>query len=109
MYAIFQDGGHQYTAEVGRKIMLELHKDDAGEALAEGVELEFGEVLLVSSEDGVKVGEPNVDGAKVYAKVVGEAKGPKLVFRWFRRRKNSRRKGGHRQRYTVVEITKIDG
>ena len=94
MYAIFKDGGHQYKAEVGRKMYVGLRDAE------EGSTLEFDNVLLVSSEDGVVVGQPDVAGAKVVTKVLGEVKG-KVVVRWFRRRKNSRRKVGHRQRYTT--------
>ena len=103
MYAIFKDGGHQYRAEVGRKMYIELRE------VAEGDTITFDEVLLLGKEDATVVGQPTVAGAKVVAKVVGEAKGPKLVIRWFRRRKNSRRKNGHRQRYTLVEVTEIIG
>ena len=101
MYAIFKDGGHQHKAEIGRKMYIELRD------VKEGDTIEFDEVLLVASEDGVKVGQPVVNGAKVVATVIGEAKGPKVISRWFRRRKNSRRKNGHRQQYTVVEIKEI--
>lgn len=101
MYAIFKDGGHQYKAEVGRKMLVELREAKEGDAL------DFEEVLLVGGEDGVVVGQPTVAGAKVSTKVLGEMKGPKVVIRKFRRRKNSRRKNGHRQRYTVVEVVEI--
>ncbi len=103
MYAIFKDGGHQYSAQVGQRINLELRE------AAPGDELEFTEVLLLSRESGVAVGQPNVEGAKVVVKVLEEVKGEKVVIRWFRRRKNSRRKNGHRQRYTQVEVVKIEG
>ena len=102
MYAIFKDGGHQYKAEVGRKMYVELRD------VNEGDEVIFDEVLLVAKDDAVTVGQPTVAGAKVVATVIGEAKGPKLVIRWFRRRKNSRRKNGHRQKYTHVEIKEIN-
>ena len=102
MYAIFKDGGHQYKAEVGRKMYVELRE------VNEGDEVVFDEVLLVAKDDAVTVGQPTVEGAKVVATVIGEAKGPKLVIRWFRRRKNSRRKNGHRQKYTFVEIKEIN-
>lgn len=101
MYAIFKDGGHQHKAEVGRKMLVELRE------VEEGATLEFDEVLLVSDESGVTVGQPTVSGAKVVATVLGVAKGPKVVIRWFRRRKNSRRKNGHRQKYTLIEVAEI--
>ena len=101
MYAIFKDGGHQYKAEVGRKMYVELRDVKEGDTIV------FDEVLLVASDDGVTVGQPTVEGAKIETKVLGEGKGPKVIIRWFRRRKNSRRKNGHRQRYTLVEVVKI--
>ena len=101
MYAIFKDGGHQYKAEVGRKMYVELRDVKEGDTIV------FDEVLLLVSGDDVTVGQPTVEGAKVETKVLGEVKGPKVVIRWFRRRKNSRRKNGHRQRYTLVEVEKI--
>jgi large subunit ribosomal protein L21 len=72
-------------------------------------ELQFEKVLLVSQEGSVKVGTPLVDGAKVTASIVeAEAKGPKVqIYRW-RRRKNSRRKTGPRQKYVRVQVTKIE-
>ena len=101
MYAIFKDGGHQYKAEVGRKMFLELRD------LEEGAKLELDEVLLISKEDGVVVGQPTIPGAKIVAEVMTKVKGPKVVIRWFRRRKNSRKKNGHRQTYIQVEIKEL--
>ena len=80
-----------------------------GEQLAEEArEVEFDRVLLISDEGDVKIGTPLVAGAKVVAEVVKpEAKGPKVhIYRW-RRRKNWRRKTGHRQKFVQVRITKI--
>ncbi len=101
MYAIFKDGGHQHKAEIGRKMYVELRDVKEGDVVV------FDEVLLVVDEDSVVVGQPTIEGAKVEAKVLGEVKGPKVIIRWFRRRKNSRRKNGHRQRYTLVQIENI--
>ncbi|MBR0224568.1 MAG: 50S ribosomal protein L21 [Thermoguttaceae bacterium] len=104
MYAIFKDGGHQYKAEVGRKMLVELHDVNEGDTL------EFDEVLLIGEAAGDEktiVGQPTIAGAKVVTKVLGDFKGPKVVIRWFRRRKNSRRKNGHRQKYTLVEVVEI--
>ena len=101
MYAIFKDGGHQYKAEVGRKMYVELRDVKEGDSVV------FDEVLLFVDDESVVVGQPTIEGAKVEAKVLGEVKGPKVIIRWFRRRKNSRRKNGHRQRYTLVQIEKI--
>jgi large subunit ribosomal protein L21 len=76
--------------------------------LEAGATVEFGEVLLVAGEGAeVKVGQPTVSGAKVVAKVVAQERGPKITIFKFRRRKNYRRKSGHRQPYTAVRIESI--
>lgn len=103
MYAIIKDGGHQHKCIVGRKMFLELRD------VEDGSTLELTDVLLLSKEDGVVVGQPTVPGAKVVCEVMTKAKGPKVVIRWFRRRKNSRRKNGHRQTYIQVEVKEIIG
>ena len=105
MYAIFKDGGRQVKAEVDRRLRV-----DYRDGLATGDSLEFTEVLTISKENDVKIGKPTVAGAKVVAEVVEpEFKGPKLIVAKFRRRKNSKRKTGHRQVYTIVKIKEIVG
>jgi large subunit ribosomal protein L21 len=102
MYAIIEDHGRQYTVRAGDLVDLDL-KD-----AAEKASITFDRVLLVQSDGGVKVGTPTVPGAKVLATVVGEVKGKKIVIRKYRRRKNYRRKQGHRQHYTRVKIESIE-
>lgn len=104
MYAIIVDGGHQYKVEEGQTLEI-----DFREEAAPGSELVFDRVLAVSSEGNFRLGQPTVNGATVTASVVGETKGEKLVVQKLRRRKNSRRRTGHRQKYTLVKITKIAG
>jgi len=105
MYAIIRDGGRQVKAEVARRLRI-----DYRDGLQQGDSIEFTEVLTISKEDAVEVGKPTIAGAKVVAEVVTpEFKGPKLVVAKLRRRKNSRRKTGHRQVYTLVEIKEIVG
>ena len=103
MYAIIKDGGHQYRVEQGQVIRVQRREVEAGSTLT------FGEVLLLGDGSSVKVGAPNLSGASVEGKVVGEAKGAKIVGMHFRRRTRYRRKFGHRQKYTVVRIEKIRG
>ncbi|RME41452.1 MAG: 50S ribosomal protein L21 [Planctomycetota bacterium] len=104
MYAIISDGPHQYRVEEGQT--LDVERKDLPEDAAT---VEFDRVLLVGGgEDGVRVGRPVVENAKVTASVLGEIKGDKLVIRKYRRRKNSRRKTGHRQKYLRVRIDKIE-
>ena len=102
MYAIIEDGGRQFKVEVGKELMI----DYRGEAES-GTKIEFEKVLAVCSDDSVTIGCPTVSGAKVVAEIVKETKGPKLVICKFRRRKNSKRKTGHRQIHTLVRINEI--
>ena len=105
MYAIIKDGSRQVKAEVDRWLRI-----DYQEGKNPGDSIEFNEVLAISGDDEVKVGQPTIEGAKVVAEVLEpEFKGPKLVVAKMRRRKNSRRKTGHRQVYTLVKITEIVG
>jgi len=101
MYAVFKTGGKQYRAAKGDKLKIE--KLDA----AEGDSVEFDEVLLVGEGDDVKVGTPVVAGSKVAGKVVAQARDKKIEVIKFRRRQNYRRTHGHRQPFTLVEITEI--
>ena len=101
MYAIISDRNNQATVRVGDEIVCDLM--DA----APGTELTFDTVLLVGDEGSTKGGKPTVEGAVVKGEVIGETKGKKLVIFRFKRRKNIRRKTGHRQHYTKVRITDI--
>jgi len=104
MYAIIADGGRQYKVEEGQELAIDFRDISAGEKLT------FEKVLAVSSGDGdLQLGAPTVDGASVQAEVLGAEKGEKLVVQKLRRRKNSRRKTGHRSIYTRVKIAKITG
>lgn len=103
MYAVIKTGGKQYR--VAKDDVLKIERV-AGEA---GATVEFTEVLMVGSGESVKVGMPTVAGAKVTAELVGQTRGPKLIAFKKRRRKNSRRKKGHRQDLSTVRITTITG
>jgi large subunit ribosomal protein L21 len=97
MFAVIQTGGKQYKVANGDVIRVEKL---AGEA---GADVVLDQVLMV----GDKIGAPLVDGAKVTATVVAQARGPKLIVFKKRRRQNSRRKNGHRQDITILRITDI--
>ena len=103
MYAIIEDQGRQYTLRAGDVIRID--RKDA----TEREQVTFDRVLMVRSDDDARIGTPTVEGAKVTATVLGEIKAPKIVVRKFKRRKNYRRKQGHRQRYTQVRIDSIEG
>ena len=102
MYAIIKTGGKQYCVEEGKKISVE--KLDAEVR----VEVIFDQVLLVAGDD-VKVGAPVVAGAKVTAKVLEQGKGKKIRIFKYKAKSNYRRRQGHRQPFTKVEVTKIEG
>jgi large subunit ribosomal protein L21 len=105
MYAIIKDGGRQVKAEVERRLRV-----DYRDGVQKGDSIEFTDVLTISKENDVTIGTPTIAGAKVVAEVVEpEFKGPKLVIAKLRRRKNSRRKTGYRQLYTIVKIKEIVG
>lgn len=102
MYAIIENGGRQLKVNVDLRVQI----DYLGEVEA-GTLVELDKVLALSSEDDITIGQPSVPGAKVIAEVIETAKGPKLTIRRFRRRKNSKKKTGHRQKYTLVKINEI--
>ena len=101
MYAIIVDGGHQYKVEEGQSLEIDFREVEPG------TEITFDRVLAVSDGENFRLGQPLVAGAKVTAKVVGESKGEKLTIQKFRRRKNMRRRTGHRQKHVAVKIAKI--
>ena len=101
MYAIIADGGRQYKVEEGQTLEIDFREAKAGEKLT------FDRVLAVSTDAGFKLGKPTVSGATVSAKVIGETKGEKIFVQKFRRRKNSKRRTGHRQKYVKVVIESI--
>ena len=104
MYAIISDGAHQYRVEEGQ--VLEVQRKDLPE---DTKTYEFERVLLVGDiDEGLKIGQPVVEGAKVTATVLGEIKGDKVVIQKIRRRKNYSLKKGHRQRFLQVRIDKIE-
>ena len=102
MYAIIETGGKQYKVAAGDVVFIE--KLDA-EAESEVV---FDKVIAVGGDDGIKVGAPYVDGAAVNAKVLKNGKGKKIYVMTYKPKKNEKRKLGHRQPYTKVEIAAIN-
>ena len=99
-YAIIRSGGKQFRVEEGATLRVPSIGKDAGES----VELE---ALVVSGDDGVKVGAPAVDGARVTATVVDHGRGDKIIVFKKKRRKQYKRRQGHRQDYTTVKIDSI--
>jgi large subunit ribosomal protein L21 len=104
MYAVIKTGGKQYRVAADDKLTVEKIAGDAGS------EVVFTEVLMLGGEDAAaKVGTPAVAGASVVAEVVEQGRAAKVIAFKKRRRKNSRRKRGHRQHQTVVRIKEIVG
>ena len=103
MYAIIEDSGSQFKVEQGEVLCVDLRE------LADGQEeIEFDRVLYYRDDDTTLVGQPVVEGAKVVGKINGVQAAQKLYPMQFRRRKNSQRRIGHRQKYLEVEITSIN-
>lgn len=102
MYAIIVTGGKQYKVEAGDVVYIE--KLDAEEES----EYTFDNVIAVGTDDGIKVGAPTVEGATVTAKVIKNGKGKKITVMTYKSKKNEKRKMGHRQPYTKVEISAIN-
>lgn len=103
MYAILETGGKQYRVAEGDVITVEKLPGEAGEAI------EFDKVLLLSDESGVKVGNPYIDSAKIFGEIVETGKGKKVIVYKYKSKKDYRKKQGHRQPYTMVEITSLTG
>jgi len=100
MFAVIKTGGKQYRVAVDDALKVEKVAGEPGDII------QFGEVLVVGG-DSVTLGLPTVEGATVAAEVLSQARGPKVIAFKKRRRKNSRRKRGHRQEFTLVRITEI--
>jgi large subunit ribosomal protein L21 len=100
-YAVIKTGGKQYRVSQNDVITIERLEGDAG------AKIDFKEILMIGGDAGVKIGAPHVAGAKVTGEIVEQTRGPKVIAFKKRRRKNSRRKRGHRQDLTSVKITAI--
>jgi|SRR5699024_6402895 len=103
MYAVFSTGGKQYRATEGD--VLRVEKLDA----EQGASVEIDQVLMVGEGDDVRIGAPNVEGGKVTAEVLAHGRGDKVRIIKFKRRKHHMKQMGHRQHYTEIKITGIEG
>ncbi len=103
MYAVIKTGGKQYSVKVGDVVFVEKLGAEAD------AEVTFSEVLALGEEGAVKFGNPTVEGAAVTGKVLKNGKGKKLNILTYRPKKGSMVRKGHRQPYTKVEITAING
>ena len=102
MYAVIKTGGKQYKVNAGDVINVEKLPVYVGE------EVVFDEVLFAKTDDGIVCGKPCIEGAKVVANVVEQGKGPKIVVFKYKSKKDYRKKQGHRQPFTKVQIARIE-
>ena len=102
-FAVINTGGKQYKVSANDKLRIEKLSDK------EGKSVEFNQVLLIDNNRNMELGSPLIEGAKVEAKIVKQTKNKTVLIFKKRRRQNSRRKNGHRQKMSVVQITKIFG
>lgn len=102
MYAVIKTGGKQYKVNEGDVVRVEKLNVEENETVT------FNEVLLVSDESGVKAGTPTVEGASVEGKVIKNGKAKKIIVFKYKPKKDYRRKQGHRQPYSQIQITKIN-
>ncbi|MBQ3222742.1 MAG: 50S ribosomal protein L21 [Clostridia bacterium] len=103
MYAVIATGGKQYRVEQGDVIFVEKLEGEVG------AEVKVDVLLIKKDDESVVVGAPVVEGASVTAKIAGQVKGQKIVVYKYKAKKNERKKQGHRQPYTKLEITAING
>lgn len=101
MYAVIKTGGKQYRVEEGQRLRVEKLPGNPGETI------ELDQVLLVAGGETPKIGQPLVEGAKVSAEILAQDRAKKIIVFKLKRRKNYRRKYGHRQPYTELKITGI--
>ena len=101
MYAVIETGGKQYRVQVGDQLKVEKLN------VENGADVEFDKVLVVGEGSNVAIGTPYVDAARVFAEAVETGKGDKVIIYKYKAKKDYRKKQGHRQPYTLVEIKGI--
>ncbi len=103
MYAVIQTGGKQYKVSEGQMLKVEKLQGEAGDKLT------LDQVLMLQDENGTKIGTPLLEGAKVTVHLIEQGREKKMVVYKYKKRKNYRRKQGHRQSYTKIIVEKIEG
>ena len=106
-YAVVVDGGRQYMVRAGQELEIDFRHQDDGTPLPAGSEVVFDDVLAVSKAGQLTLGKPKVKGAKVKAQVLGLVQGDKIYVQKFKRRKNYRRRTGHRSLATKIRVSSI--
>ena len=103
MYAVVKTGGKQYRVTQGEYLKVEKLEGNEGDTI------ELDQVLMIADGDNLKIGAPLLDGGKVTATIKSHGRGKKVEIMKFRRRKHHQKRTGHRQSYTEIEITGING
>ena len=103
MYAVVRSGGKQIRMTPGEAVRVEKLPGSVGD------DVELDDVLLLSSDSGLKIGTPVVEGARVVGRITAQGRSPKIVVFKMKRRKGYRRKQGHRQDYTEILVDRIEG
>ena len=101
-FAVIKTGGKQYKVSAGEILKVEILKDTKPDS-----KIEFKEILAYGNEKNFEIGSPTVNGARVEAELIKNSKERTILVFKKRRRKNSRRKNGHRQQYSLIKINKI--
>lgn len=102
MLAVIKTGGKQYIVSAGQKLKIEKLE------VEEGKEVIFSDVLLVENEGQIEIGDPLIKNAKVKAKVLRQGKAKKVIVFKYKAKKREKKKKGHRQPFTEIEITEIE-
>jgi len=102
MYAIIQTGGKQYKVSPGDELRVEKLDGNPGDFIT------FDQILMVVDKDNIKLGKPYLEDSKVKARIIRHGKDRKIIVFKYKRRKNYKRKKGHRQHYTLVRIEEIE-
>lgn len=103
MYAVIQTGGKQYKVTEGEILKVEKLDGEAGDKLT------LDQVLMLKDDNGIKIGMPTVKDALVTVEVIEQGRSKKITVYKYKKRKNYRRKQGHRQAYTKIKVEKIEG
>jgi len=103
MYAVVKTGGKQYRVAQGQYLKVEKLEGNEGDTI------ELDQVLMIADGDKLKIGSPMLDGGKVTATIKSHGRAKKVEIMKFRRRKHHQKRTGHRQYYTEIEVTGING